>query len=132
MKKSRIVSYSSEEIKALPDQSDWEGNAAMTDEEIEAAIASDPDEANLDREWMERGIVLRDKARFVIFLDRNARFADLVVHKVYQVIADAKAEQEGLLRVVDESGKAHSYPTKHFAPVQLSQEAEQNFVVAEA
>lgn len=39
-----VVSYSSEELDQLPDESDWEANAAMTDEEIEAAIASDPDE----------------------------------------------------------------------------------------
>jgi hypothetical protein len=41
-----------------PDQSDWARNAAMTDEEIEAAIASDPDEANLDDDWMEQGTVV--------------------------------------------------------------------------
>lgn len=40
---SKIVSYTSEELDKLPDESDWEANAAMTDEEIEAAIASDPD-----------------------------------------------------------------------------------------
>src|SRR5215213_3514157 len=47
MKKSKIVSYSSEELEQLPSESDWEANAAMTDEEILAAIADDPDDAEL-------------------------------------------------------------------------------------
>ena len=59
MQKSKIVSYSSEEIKRLPDQSDWARNAAMTDEEIDAAIASDPDEADLDDNWIKHGIVVK-------------------------------------------------------------------------
>ncbi len=52
MKQSKIVEYSSEEVKRLPDESNWAANAAMTDEEIDAAIASDPDEAGLGDEWM--------------------------------------------------------------------------------
>src|SRR3954454_14804606 len=51
MKKSKIVSYSSEELKQMRGQSDWEANAAMTDEEIEAAIASDPEEAEMHAGW---------------------------------------------------------------------------------
>lgn len=44
MKKSRTVRYTSEEIKKLPSESDWKAADAMTEEEIEAAIASDPEE----------------------------------------------------------------------------------------
>lgn len=57
MNKSKIVRYSSEEVKRLPSESDWEQNSAMSDEEIEAAIASDPEEADLGDGWMEHGTV---------------------------------------------------------------------------
>lgn len=57
MKQLKLVRYSSEEVKRLPSESDWARSAAMTDEEIEAAIASDPDEAGLGDEWMEHGTV---------------------------------------------------------------------------
>ena len=42
MSASQIVSYTSEELDQLPDESDREA-VAMTDAEIEAAAASDPD-----------------------------------------------------------------------------------------
>ena len=58
-KKSRIVSYSSEEVKNLPSESDWAAADAMTDEDIRAAIASDPEEAALGDDWKERGTVIR-------------------------------------------------------------------------
>lgn len=57
MKQSKIVEYSSEEVKRLPSKSNWEASAAMTDEEIEAAIANDPDEAALGDEWIEHGTI---------------------------------------------------------------------------
>ncbi len=61
MTKSEIVSYTSEEVKRLPDESDWEANAAMTDEKIEAAIASDPEEAEMHKGWMNRATAVRHK-----------------------------------------------------------------------
>lgn len=54
MSEPRIVRYTSEELDQLPDESDWEAAATMTDEEIEAAIASDPEEAAMHDGWMER------------------------------------------------------------------------------
>ncbi|TXM75358.1 BrnA antitoxin family protein [Methylobacterium sp. WL12] len=49
----RIVSYSSAELKAMVErgesETDWEAVKAMTD--VEAAIASDPDEAGLEIDW---------------------------------------------------------------------------------
>lgn len=54
-RKEHIVSYSAEELAAKrargETHSDWERAAAMTDEEIEADIASDPDEAGMAVDW---------------------------------------------------------------------------------
>jgi len=50
-KSGTIVSYTAEEIDAMlargESQSDWAAADAMTEEGLEAAIASDPDEAGL-------------------------------------------------------------------------------------
>lgn len=54
-KKENIVSFSAEELRAMvargESKSDWARAAAMTYEEIEAAIASDPDEAGMEFDW---------------------------------------------------------------------------------
>lgn len=40
---------------------------------------------------------------------------DLEVYKLYQVLPDAKAQEVGCLRVIDESGKDYLYPENHLA-----------------
>jgi hypothetical protein len=55
MKKQRIVRYSARRLAAMRQRgetySDWAKAAALTDEEIEAQIASDPDEAGMVIDW---------------------------------------------------------------------------------
>ena len=57
-KNGHIVTATAEEIASFPDLSDWEAAARLTDEEIEAAIASDPDERDWIVDWSttQRGI----------------------------------------------------------------------------
>ncbi|MEA2858313.1 MAG: hypothetical protein QOC72_352 [Methylobacteriaceae bacterium] len=57
-KNEHIVRYTAEEMTKLPSRSDWERAARMTEEEIEAAIASDPDERDMVVDWSkaQRGI----------------------------------------------------------------------------
>jgi uncharacterized protein (DUF4415 family) len=54
-KKGNIVSYSSEELKTMvergEDQTDWARVDAMTEMQLEMAIASDPDWADIPRDW---------------------------------------------------------------------------------
>lgn len=45
--------YSTETLKALPDASDWQKAASLTDEAIEAIEADDPDLAGIDDRWLE-------------------------------------------------------------------------------
>ena len=62
-KKSNIVSYSSEEIAEMrargEDQTDWARVEAMTEEELEAAIADDPDWQGFPppEEWSKHAII---------------------------------------------------------------------------
>jgi uncharacterized protein (DUF4415 family) len=57
-KNGDIVSYTAEELRAMiergEDRTDWARVDAMTEEELEAAIASDPDWADIPRDWYER------------------------------------------------------------------------------
>jgi hypothetical protein len=131
MKKSKIVSYSSEELRQMSDESDWAAADAMTDEEIEAAIASDPEEAALHEGWLERIKARRHKARFVMCI--NSKVSDnLILHKVYKDIATKQEQQDNWVRVVDESGKYDLYAAANFVLVQIPVEAESGFEVVTA
>jgi hypothetical protein len=58
--KGNIVRYSAEELQAMrasgESKSDWARAAAMTDAEIEAAIAADPDEAGMTVDWAQASV----------------------------------------------------------------------------
>jgi hypothetical protein len=57
--------------------------------------------------------------RFVVCLSNGGYPASLEVRKLYAVLADADAESQGLLRVIDESGEDYLYPASRFAAVEL-------------
>lgn len=61
--------------------------------------------------------------RFAICL-KNKGSADLVVRKVYEVQLDEKAEKQGLLRIIDESGEDSLYPVSYFFLIDLPQKVE--------
>lgn len=127
MKKSKIVSYTSEELKQRPSLSDWEANAAMTDDEIEAAIASDPEEAAMHEGWMKRAKVVRRKPLFFMCISNKGYKRELTVHKVYKSIRDDEAEKQDLMHTMDDTGKEQLFPASHFVPVQIPVEAEKHF-----
>jgi len=60
--------------------------------------------------------------RFVLCI-RNDGCDDLELRKVYQVIADPDASEEGYIRIIDESGEDYLYPTDYFVPVELPMDA---------
>jgi len=75
-KKERIVRYSARELAAKRERegsgSDWARAAAMTKEEIEADIASDPDEAGMVVDWKSVSIELpQPKADLHMRIDRD-------------------------------------------------------------
>ncbi len=49
----------------------------------------------------------------------NKDCEDLEVRKVYRILNDAKAEIEGYIRVIDESGEDYLYPASCFVSVEL-------------
>ena len=59
---------------------------------------------------------------FVLCVE-NKDCDDLEKRKVYQVIPDDKAAEDGYLRVIDDSGEDYLYPESYFVRVQLPDKA---------
>jgi hypothetical protein len=62
--------------------------------------------------------------RFVICIDNTEYPASLELHKVYRVLPDEDAAQDGDLRVIDESGEDYLFPAEYFVPAELPRETE--------
>ena len=63
------------------------------------------------------------QTRFVVCV-ANDDCEDLEVRKIYQTVADESAAQDGLLRIVDESGEDYLYPASLFLNIELPQAVE--------
>ena len=61
---------------------------------------------------------------FVLCIE-NKDCDDLEKRKVYQVLPDDQAADEGYLRIIDESGEDYLYPDSYFIPVELPREAQE-------
>jgi hypothetical protein len=63
----------------------------------------------------------RKKKRFVVCVRNTGYPASLELRKIYQALADDRAEAHGLVRVIDESGEDYLYPQDLFMAVDLPQ-----------
>ena len=59
--------------------------------------------------------------RFAICVDNSEYPVSLEIHKIYRVFPDEDAEQDGDLRIIDESGEDYLYPADYFVLVDLPQ-----------
>jgi hypothetical protein len=55
--------------------------------------------------------------RFAVCLDNDGNESSLIPGKVYQVLADARAAKDGLVRIIDESGEDYLFSRTQFALV---------------
>jgi len=55
----------------------------------------------------------------------NKDCEDLERRKIYKILPDAKAREEGYLRIIDESGEDYLYPESYFILIQLPNEAQE-------
>lgn len=67
--------------------------------------------------------------RFVLCI-RNEDCEDLELRKVYQVLPDETAAEDGYLRVIDESGEDYLYPQDYFVAIELPLAAEKALLSA--
>jgi len=58
------------------------------------------------------------REQFVLCI-KNSDAEDLELRKLYQVLPDRKASQDGYLRVIDESGEDYLYPESYFVAITL-------------
>jgi len=65
----------------------------------------------------------KSEPRFVICI-RNEDCEDLEPRKVYRVLPDEAAAEDGYIRVIDESGEDYLYPQAYFVPIELPRAAE--------
>ncbi len=59
------------------------------------------------------------KHEFVICINNRGYEVSLETRKLYEVLADADAQQHQQLRVIDESGEDYLYPAALFDPISL-------------
>jgi hypothetical protein len=62
--------------------------------------------------------------KFVLCV-KNDDCEDLEIRKIYQVLPDERASQEGYLRIVDESGEDYLYPESYFLFIELPRKAQE-------
>ena len=69
-------------------------------------------------------------SEFVVCINNSDYPASLELHKIYRVIADKEAEDEGDIRIIDESGEDYIYPSSYFVPIQVPQTVEEYLLKA--
>jgi hypothetical protein len=67
--------------------------------------------------------------QFVVCI-RNEDCEDLEPRKIYQVLLDEAAAEDGYLRVIDESGDDYLYPQDYFVPIELPRAIEKALLSA--
>ena len=61
---------------------------------------------------------------FVVCIDNSGYEASLELHKIYRIVPDHDAGQEGDLRIVDESGEDYLYAASRFVPIEVPRAVE--------
>ena len=59
----------------------------------------------------------RSIIRFVVCIENSTYPASLELHKIYRVLPDKDAAEDGDLRVIDESGEDYLYPAEWFSAI---------------
>ena len=63
----------------------------------------------------------RATTQFTLCLDNRGNEASLIVGKIYRQLPDTRAEKDGLVRVVGESGEDYLFGRAQFAAVDFPQ-----------
>jgi hypothetical protein len=64
-------------------------------------------------------------AHFAVCISNIGNEASLELRKLYEVIPDADAEADGMIRVIDESGEDYLFPEAFFVRAPLPSSVEQ-------
>lgn len=72
--KNTYVTYTRSEIDTLPDETDWERVDVLTDEDINAAASSDPDDPPTDTDFWKDATVVMPENMVIVDADLLAWF----------------------------------------------------------
>ena len=72
----------------------------------------------------------KQAAQFAVCIDNKEYPASLELHKIYRILADEAAAQDGDLRVVDESGEDYLYPARNFLVIEVPKAVERALLKA--
>lgn len=64
----------------------------------------------------------RSEPTFVVCMDNRDYPVSLELHKIYRVLPDEEAAEDGHIRVVDESGEDYLFPAKYFVAIEVPDE----------
>lgn len=67
---------------------------------------------------------------FVVCIDNTDYPASLEKHKIYRVLPDEDAAEDGDIHVVDESGEDYLYPASYFTPIEVPKKVEESLLRA--
>jgi hypothetical protein len=65
-----------------------------------------------------------NEQKFVLCIE-NKDCEDLEKRKIYKIIPDKSAAQDGYLRIIDESSEDYLYPESYFVSIQVPQKAQE-------
>ncbi len=68
--------------------------------------------------------------RFAVCVRNEGYEASLELHKIYRVLPDLEGEQEGDIRVIDESGEDYLYPVEWFVPIEVPESVQVSLLEA--
>ena len=61
---------------------------------------------------------------YVVCINNGGYLTSLEVRKIYRLLPDDDASKLGMIRVIDESEEDYLFPTRYFAPIELTEELE--------
>lgn len=64
------------------------------------------------------------KGDYVVCIDNGGYLVSLEVRKIYRRLPDDDASELGMIRVIDNSEEDYLFPTRYFAPIELTEELE--------
>lgn len=65
---------------------------------------------------------------FAVCIRNEEHEESLELRKIYEILDDPRAEEHGMLRIIDEEGEDYLYPKGWFLPIELPRDIEHAIV----
>lgn len=66
--------------------------------------------------------------KFAVCINNTGYAASLELHKIYRIIPDSDIENDGDIRIIDESGEDYIYPSNWFVPINVPDIVEESLL----